>query len=73
MLLTQANGATYRVKRKGIFKKNPVVEDGAKIRAIYEPKKTEKERISFREILDETLAVLTSTLTVYLLIDRINQ
>ena len=73
LLLTQANGATYRVKRKGIFKKNPVVEDGAKIRAIYEPKKTEKERISFREILDETLAVLTSTLTVYLLIDRINQ
>lgn len=73
LLLTQANGATYRVKRKGIFKENPVVEDGAEIRAIYEPKKTEKERINFRKILDETLAVLTSTLTVYLLIDRINQ
>ena len=30
--LTQANGATFRVKRKGLLKENPVVDEGAVIR-----------------------------------------
>ncbi len=71
LLLTQANGATYRVKRKGIFRDNPVVEDGAAIRAVFEPEKPPSEKISFKEILDETVAAITSALTIYLLLDRL--
>lgn len=64
-LLTQANGSTFRVKRKGIFKDNPKVEDGAVITAIFEPLETQKEKLTFREILDESLAVVTSIFTLY--------
>ncbi len=71
LLLTQANGATYRIKRKGMFKDNPVIEDGAVIRAIFEPEKPSGEKITFREVLGETTAILTSALTIYLLVDRL--
>ena len=71
LLLTQANGATYRIKRKGLLKDNPIVEDGAVIRAIYEPEKPDTEKLTFREILGESTAILTSVLTWYLLIDRL--
>ena len=71
LLLTQANGATYRIKRKGLVKDNPIVEDGAVIRAIYEPEKPDTEKLTFREILGESTAILTSILTWYLLIDRL--
>jgi protein involved in polysaccharide export with SLBB domain len=71
LLLTQANGATYRIKRKGLVKDNPIVEDGAVIRAIYEPEKPDTEKLTFREILGESTAILTSVLTWYLLIDRL--
>ncbi len=71
VLLTQANGSTYRVKRKGLFKHNPVVDDGATINVIYEEPKPDSEKATFKEILGETTALLTSTLTIILLVDRL--
>ncbi len=69
--LTQANGATYRVRRKGLFKQNPEVEDGAVIRVIYEEPKPSSEKPSFREIFSETISILSATLTIIVLVDRL--
>lgn len=73
VLLTQGNGATYRVKRKGLFKDNPKVEDHAVIRVLSEPQTEENKRLTFKEIVAESTAALTSVLTIVLLIDRLNQ
>ena len=68
--LTQANGAVFRVKRKGLFKDNPVVDEGAIIRAIFE-QEPEREPFDLREIIVELTSITTSALTLYFLIDRI--
>lgn len=68
--LTQANGAVFRVKRKGLFKNNPVVDEGAIIRAIFE-QEPEREPFDLREIIVELTSITTSALTLYFLIDRI--
>ena len=68
--LVQANGATFRVKRKGLLKKNPVVDEGAVIRAIFELE-PEREPFDMREVLVELTSITTSALTLYFLIDRI--
>tara|TARA_B100000989_G_scaffold295884_1_gene277872 strand:- start:2408 stop:5152 length:2745 start_codon:yes stop_codon:yes gene_type:complete len=68
--LTQANGAVFRVKRKGLFKNNPVVDEGAIIRAIFE-QEPEREPFDLREIIVELTGITTSALTLYFLIDRI--
>ncbi len=71
VLLTQANGATYQVKRKGWFKGNPTVDDGAIINVLYEEPKPTTEKLTPREFLQETTALLTGALTVILLVDRV--
>ena len=68
--LTQANGATFRVKRKGLLKENPVVDEGAILRAIFELE-PEREPFDMREVLVELTSITTSALTLYFLIDRI--
>lgn len=68
--LTQANGAIFRVKRKGLFKNNPVVDEGAIISAIFE-QEPEREPFDLREIIVELTSITTSALTLYFLIDRI--
>ncbi|MCH2451298.1 MAG: hypothetical protein MK198_14295 [Gracilimonas sp.] len=70
--LIQANGATFQVKRKrkGLFKNNPIVEDGARINVIYEAPEPESSRKPASEILQQSLAILTSTLTIIVLVDR---
>ena len=68
--LTQANGATYRVKRKGLLKENPIVDEGAIIRAIFELDR-EREPFNMREVIVELTSITTSALTLYFLIDRI--
>jgi protein involved in polysaccharide export with SLBB domain len=73
VLLTQGNGATYRIKRKGLFKNNPVVEDHAIIRVLREEPKEAGERATFKEIVGETTAALTSILTIVLLVDQLNR
>lgn len=69
--LTQANGATYRVKRKGLFKQNPEVEDGAVIRVIYEEPRPQSDKPSFREVFGDTISIITASLTIIVLIDRL--
>lgn len=68
--LTQANGATFRVKRKGLLRENPVVDEGAILRAIFELE-PEREPFDMREVLVELTSITTSALTLYFLIDRI--
>ena len=68
--LTQANGTIFRVKRKGLLRDNPVVEDGAILRAIFELE-PEKEPFDMREVIVELTSITTSALTLYFLIDRI--
>ena len=68
--LTQANGATFRVKRKGLLKENPVVDEGAVIRAIFELE-PEREPFDMREVIAELTSITTTALTLFFLIDRI--
>lgn len=68
--LIQANGATFRVKRKGLLKENPIVDEGAIIRAIFELE-PEREPFDMREVIVELTSITTSALTLYFLIDRI--
>ncbi|WP_290968039.1 MULTISPECIES: SLBB domain-containing protein [Gracilimonas] len=68
--LTQANGAIYQVRRKGWFKQNPKVEDGARINVIYEAPEPESEKQSAGEILQKSVATLTSALTIIILAER---
>lgn len=68
--LIQANGATYQVKRKGLFKNDPIVEDGARINVVYEAPKSESEGRPASEVLQQSLAMLTSALTIIVLVDR---
>ena len=67
--LVQANGATFRVKRKGLLKKNPVVDEGAVIRAIFELE-PEREPFDMREVIVELTSILRPH-SPYFLIDRI--
>lgn len=71
VLLTQPDGSTWEVKRKGWFKDNPEVFDGASIRVLMKPEKVDNERLSPREYLQETTALLTGALTIILLVDRV--
>jgi protein involved in polysaccharide export with SLBB domain len=73
VLLTQPDGSTWEVKRKGLFKDNPEVFDGASIRVLMKPEEQTQERLSPREFLQETTALLTGVLTVILLIDSLNR
>lgn len=71
VLLTQPDGTTYSVRRKGLFKKNPEVFDGATIVVQRKPVEEEREGLSPREFLQETTALLTGALTIILLVDRV--
>lgn len=71
VLLTQPDGSTWEVKRKGWFKKNPEVFDGASIRVLMKPEEPINEKLSPREFLQETTALLTGALTIILLVDRV--
>ena len=71
VLLTQPDGSTWEVKRKGLFKDNPKVFDGATIRVLMKPEEVRRETLSPREFLQETTALLTGALTVILLVDRV--
>lgn len=71
VLLIQPDGTTYSVKRKGLFKKNPEVYDGATIRVLRKPVEVDQDKLTPRELLQESTAILTSALTVILLVDRV--
>ncbi|MFY0683224.1 MAG: SLBB domain-containing protein [Balneola sp.] len=71
VLLTQPDGSTWEVKRKGWFKENPEVLDGASIRVLMKPEEPVNEKLSPREFLQETTALLTGALTIILLVDRV--
>ena len=68
ILLTQANGATYKLGRKLlIFRQNPVVDEGATILVTSEKDIRPEDRTDTRQIISESLAMVTSVLTVLLL------
>ncbi|NNL47301.1 MAG: sugar transporter [Acidimicrobiia bacterium] len=66
IILTQASGATFKVRR-GLIPANPVVDDGAIIRVTQKPPKEEGERADVGKVFTESLAILSSTLTVIVL------
>ena len=66
--LTQANGAMLRLKRRFfLFRENPIVEDGATILVTRKEEIKPEDRTDLKEILGESMALLTSVLTVLLL------
>ncbi|MES3630953.1 MAG: SLBB domain-containing protein [Longimonas sp.] len=70
ILLTQASGATFRV-RTGWFRRTPRVQDGATIRVIEEPERErEEERFDLAGTLTEITGILSSALTIIVLAGR---
>lgn len=66
--LTQANGAMQLLKRRFfIFTENPVVEDGGIIVVTRKEEVKPEDKTNLKELLGESLALLTSVLTVLLL------
>ncbi len=66
VLLTQASGATFRVRR-GLFKSNPVVDEGAQIFVTRKPPRDPSERVDIGRTIVETMGILSSTLTIIVL------
>ncbi|MGM0704553.1 MAG: SLBB domain-containing protein [Bacteroidota bacterium] len=70
ILLTQASGATFRV-RTGWFRRTPRVDDGATIRVIAEPEEeNNEEEFDLSETLTEVTGILSSALTIIVLASR---
>ena len=70
ILITQASGATFRV-RIGWFRRTPRVDDGATIRVIAEPEQPASEdSFDLSETLTEVTGILSSALTIVVLATR---
>ena len=67
ILLTQASGATFRVKRRGLFKSNPVVDEGAFVLVTHKPPKEPGEGVDVSRTIVDGLAILSSTMTIIVL------
>ncbi|MDX1740127.1 MAG: SLBB domain-containing protein, partial [Rhodothermales bacterium] len=66
IVLTQASGATFRVRR-GLIPGNPVVDDGAVIRVMKKPPQEEGDRVDVGQVITEGLAIVSSALTIIVL------
>jgi len=66
IILTQASGATFKVRR-GLIPANPVVDDGAVIRVTQKPPETEQNGADVGRIVTDSVAILSSTLTIIVL------
>ncbi|MBX2819874.1 MAG: SLBB domain-containing protein [Rhodothermaceae bacterium] len=70
ILLTQASGATFRVKRRGLFKSNPVVDEGALVLVTRKPPKEPGEGVDISRAIVDGLAILSSTMTIIVLANQ---
>ncbi|MBO6577045.1 MAG: SLBB domain-containing protein [Rhodothermales bacterium] len=70
VFLTQADGATYRLRR-GLFPQNPVVTDGAVISVSRKQDVPSEERTDVGQIITETISVLSAALTAIVLASRL--
>ncbi|MEO1076181.1 MAG: sugar transporter, partial [Bacteroidota bacterium] len=61
IFLTQASGATFKLRR-GLFPEDPVVDDGATILVEREPE--DEEPADVGEIIRDALTILSGTATV---------
>ncbi|NNE47522.1 MAG: hypothetical protein HKN37_12780, partial [Rhodothermales bacterium] len=66
IVLTQASGATFKVRR-GLIPGNPTVDDGAIIRVTRKPPRVEGDRVDVGRVVTESLAIVSSALTVIVL------
>lgn len=69
--LTQPSGATFRIRR-GWFRATPVVEDGASIFVTRKPPRDPGEGLDWSETITDTMAILSSALTIIVLATRLN-
>ncbi|PSQ90849.1 MAG: sugar ABC transporter substrate-binding protein, partial [Bacteroidetes bacterium QH_2_63_10] len=67
--LTQASGATFRVKT-GWFRRTPQVDDGAVIRVTRKQPSSQGEGTDIAQIVTEVTGILSSALTVLVLVTR---
>ena len=69
IFITQASGATFRVKT-GWFRRTPTVDDGATIRVEAEEPTPEQERVDYGEVARDVTGILSSALTIIVLATR---
>ena len=69
IFLTQASGATFKVKT-GWFRMTPEVDDGAIIRVTQEPPKPERQQVDIGQTIRDVTGILSSALTIIVLATR---
>lgn len=69
IFITQASGATFRVKT-GWFRRTPKVDDGAIIRVTEQPEEENGRSIDVGQTITESLGIISSALTIIVLAGR---
>ncbi len=70
VFVTQADGTTHRL-RGGLFPANPVVTEGAEIRAVPKVPRPAEEKADVGRIITETVSVISAALTAIVLASRL--
>lgn len=72
IFLTQASGATFKLKRRPwLMRQNPVVDEGALITVTEKPAAGESVPFDLGATIRDTFAVISSALTIIVLIERV--
>jgi hypothetical protein len=69
IFLTQASGATFRIKT-GWFRRTPVVDDGATIRVREKEEEKNESDVNISQTITEVTGILSSALTIVVLATR---
>ncbi|MFB0516332.1 MAG: SLBB domain-containing protein [Candidatus Neomarinimicrobiota bacterium] len=73
VFLTQASGATFKIRKiMWLFRRNPVVDDGAIITVTKKPEEEERAKTDIGRTITDVFALLSSVITVIVLAQRIN-
>ena len=72
IFLTQASGATFKLKRRPwLIRQNPVVDEGALITVTEKPAAGESVPFDLGATIRDTFAIISSALTIIVLIERV--
>ena len=70
ILVTQADGATFKIRR-GLFPSNPRVDEGGIITVTQKPPKDPDARIDIGDVITQTISVTGTVLTLIILASRL--
>lgn len=72
IFLTQADGATLKLKRFLVYRQNPAVDEGAIITVTQKPEAGEPVPFDLGKTITDTFTIISSALTIIVLAQRLN-